>query len=136
MHGKLHGKFLIGNQIERDLLEWGEMGWLSRPSTTGAQDLTVMEVTLLPGKGHNFHRHPGQEEVIYVIEGEVEQWLEQESQRLTAGDSLFIAADVVHASFNVGSTPAKVMAILGPCAGDDGYVTVEVGDQAPWNTLR
>lgn len=130
------GKFQITNQVERDILEWGELGWLSRPSTTGAKALTVLEVTLLPGKGHNFHRHPGQEEVIYVIEGQVEQWLEQEHKILGPGDSLFIAADVVHASFNVGPEPAKVMAILGPCAGEDGYVTVEVGDESPWNTLR
>jgi hypothetical protein len=43
---------------------------------------------------------------------------------------------VVHASFNVSSHPAKVMAILGPCVGEGGYVSVEVGDQAPWNGLR
>jgi quercetin dioxygenase-like cupin family protein len=132
----MNGIFMPAAQVERDLLEWGEMGWLSRPSTTGAKDLTVLEVTLLPGKGHNFHRHPGQEEVIYVIAGQIEQWLEQERKILGPGDSLFIGADVVHASFNVGAEPAKVMAILGPCAGEDGYITVEVGDESPWNALR
>lgn len=132
----MSGKFLIKNQVERDLLEWGEIGWVSRPSTTGAEALSVLEVTLLPGMGHNFHRHPGQEEVIYVIAGQVEQWLEQEHKLLGPGDSVFIGADVVHASFNVGDEPARVLAILGPCAGEDGYVTVEVGDQPPWNTLR
>ena len=33
-----------------------------------------------PGKCHDFHRHPGQEEVIYVLEGTIEQWLEQEKR--------------------------------------------------------
>lgn len=132
----MSGKFLVAQDVERDELDWGEIGWLSRPATTGAKDLAVLEVTLLPGMGHNFHRHPDQEEVIYVIAGEIEQWLEQDSQQLGPGDSIFIHADVVHASFNVGSEPAKLLAILGPCSGAEGYVSVEVGDQSPWDTLR
>jgi hypothetical protein len=36
----------------------------------------------------------------------------------------------------VGNEPAKLLAILGPCDGEGGYVTVEVGDQSPWNSLR
>jgi quercetin dioxygenase-like cupin family protein len=132
----MSGKFIGAAQAERDLLTWGEMAWMSRPSTTGAKDLTVIEVTLLPGEGHNFHKHPRQEEVIYVIDGQVEQWLEQEKRVLSNGDSVFIGANVVHASFNIGASPAKLLAILGPCDGEDGYVTDEVGDTAPWDSLR
>jgi quercetin dioxygenase-like cupin family protein len=130
------GKFVPASEAEREQLDWGVLGWLSRPSSTKAKDLTVIEVNLKPGFGHNFHKHPEQEEVIYVIEGEVEQWLEQEKRLLKPGDSVFIGADVVHASFNISSQPAKLLAILGPCVGEGGYVSVEVGDQAPWNTLR
>ena len=43
---------------------------------------------------------------------------------------------MVHASFNAGTDEAKLAAILGPCVGDVGYVSVEMGDEAPWNTLR
>lgn len=132
----MSGRFIPAKDTERDQLDWGEIGWLSRPATTQAKDLAVLEVTLKPGKGHNFHKHPQQEEVIYVIEGEIEQWLEQENRTLKPGDSVFIAADVVHASFNTGSRPAKLLAILGPCVGEGGYESVEMGDQAPWNSLR
>jgi len=132
----MNGKFVPSNEAERERLDWGVMGWLSRPSSTGAKQLVVIEVDLMPGFGHNFHRHPDQEEVIYVIDGQVEQWLEQDSQVLTNGDSLFIAAGVVHASFNVSDKPAKFLAILGPCMGEGGYEVVEVFDQEPWNSLR
>lgn len=132
----MKGKFITANEIERDQLEWGEMGWLSRPSTTGATDITVIEVTLNPGGGHNFHKHPNQEEVIYVMVGQIEQWLETEKRILNPGDSIFIDADIVHASFNEGHKPAILMVVLGPCAGAGGYVVDEVGDQAPWNGLR
>ena len=72
----MDGKFITAVAMERDHLDWGVMGWLSRPATTGAKDLVVIEVTLEPGCGHNFHKHPGQEEVIYVVAGAVEQWVE------------------------------------------------------------
>lgn len=132
----MNGKFIAAADVEREQLDWGELGWINRPSLTGAQQVTTIDVTLKPGFGHDFHKHPDQEEVIYVMAGAIEQWLEQEKQTLTAGDAIFIAAGVVHASFNVGSEAARLLVSLGPCAGEGGYVSVEVGDQAPWNELR
>lgn len=132
----MNGKFTTSAEVERDQLDWGELGWLSRPPTTGAQYITAMEVTLEPGEGHNFHKHPDQEEMIYVMAGQIEQWLEQKKQMLSPGDSIFIAPDVVHASFNDGDEPVKLLVVLGPCAGAGGYELVDVADQAPWNGLR
>lgn len=132
----MDGKFITSTSMERDQLDWGVMGWLSRPSTTGAKDLVVIEVTLEPGFGHNFHLHPGQEEVIYVVAGAVEQWVGQESTTLRPGDGVFIAGDVVHASFNTSNETAKLIAILGPSVGDEGYQLVEVYEQEPWKSLR
>ena len=43
---------------------------------------------------------------------------------------------MVHASFNVSAAPAKVLAILGPCVGAEGYELEEVHEQAPWSGLR
>ena len=132
----MRGKFVLQADVEREELEWGSLGWISRPASTESSDLVVIEVTLKPGFGHNFHKHPSQEEVIYVIEGKIEQWLEKAKQELNAGDSIFIPADVVHASFNVSEEPAKLMVTLGPCVGDMGYELIEVHDYSPWNGLR
>lgn len=131
----MSGKFVLASEAMRETLDWGTLGWMTRPAT-GAANLVVIEVNLLPGRGHNFHKHPDQEETIYVLAGEVEQWLAQERRVLRAGDAVFIAPDVVHASFNVSSTPAQLLAILGPCVGDGGYVSVEMGEQEPWKSLR
>jgi quercetin dioxygenase-like cupin family protein len=130
------GKFTPVAQADRERLNWGTLAWLSRPQTTGAEKLVVIEVNLSPGHGHNFHKHPEQEEVIYVIEGTIEQWLREEKRMLNPGDSVFIPADTVHASFNVSSNPAKLLAILGPCIGPEGYQLVDVSGEAPWNALR
>jgi len=132
----MSGKFIPAAQAEREKLDWGTLAWLSRPTTTEAEQLVVIEVNLSPGYGHNFHKHPEQEEVIYVIEGSIEQWLRQEKRMLNPGDSVFIPADTVHASFNVSSRPAKLLAILGPCVGPGGYQLVDVSGDAPWNALR
>lgn len=132
----MNGKFITSDDVEREQLEWGEIGWLSRPSLTDADDITVMDVTVKPGFGHAFHKHPNQEEVIYVMNGQIEQWLEQEKQMLGPGDAIFIDANVVHASFNTGVAPARLLVTLGPCDGEGGYVAVEVADQEPWRSLR
>lgn len=43
--------------------------WVSHPASTGAKLTTVIEATIRPGQGHSFHRHPDQEEVVYIIAG-------------------------------------------------------------------
>lgn len=130
------GKFIIAKETEVEIDDVGASGRLSDPRNTGAKQLTVIEVNFHPGKGHNFHKHPDQEEVILVIAGKVEQWVDREKRVLGPGDSAFIPADVVHASFNVADQPAKIVAILGPCVGPTGYEVVDVANDAPWKTLR
>jgi quercetin dioxygenase-like cupin family protein len=129
-------KFIITSELEPVILDWGVQYWLSDPKTTSAEELVVVLVEISPGFGHDFHKHPNQEESIFVVEGEVEQWLETERKTLKQGDSAFIPKDMVHASFNISEQPVKVLAILGPCIGEEGYELVEVHDQAPWNGLR
>ena len=132
----MSGTFVPAKDAVREKLDWGSLAWFSRPAGNGAKQLVVIEVTLTPGGGHAFHKHPQQEEVIYVIDGQVQQWLGQENRTLKAGDSVFIAADVVHASFNKFDGNAKLLAILGPCIGEEnGYELVEVADEEPWNGL-
>lgn len=129
-------KFVMKSETPRENLDWGNLGWLCHPPATDNKQLTVIDVDLYPGMGHDFHRHPDQEELIIVIKGEVEQWVNDEKRILGPGDSVYIDANVVHASFNVGSENAHLIAILGPCVGEQGYEVEELADQAPWNTLR
>jgi len=132
----MSGKFVPAEETVREQLDWGSLAWCSRPATTGAEAMVVIEVTLAPGGGHAFHKHPQQEEVIYVISGEVEQWLDQEKRVLSAGDSVFVPAEVVHATFNTSGTDAKLLAILSPSIGEEnGYEVLEVADEEPWKGL-
>jgi quercetin dioxygenase-like cupin family protein len=132
----MSGKFISSREVKREQVDWGALAWFSSPVASAAKNLVVLEVDLKPAGGHNFHKHPDQEEVIYVLEGEIEQWVDREKRLLGRGDSAFIGAGVVHASFNVSNSNGKLLAILGPCVGADGYELVDVSQQEPWTHLR
>ena len=132
----MRGRFIEKAEVERDQLNWGSLAWFSRPATTGAAELLVIEVTFSPGGGHDFHIHPDQEEVIYVLEGKIESWVETNTRELAAGDSVFIPKNTVHGSFNSSRGETRLLAILGPCVGPDGFESVDVSGESPWSTLR
>ncbi len=121
--------------IERQELDWGVFASVSSPRD-GLSGIVAIEATFLPGKCHDFHFHPGQEEVIYVVDGEIEQWVERERRVLRAGDAVVIGESVVHASFNDGDRPARILAILSPAVGEDGYGVEDVAGDEPWASLR
>lgn len=130
------GRFLTAEEIEREYPDWGALGWASRPQDTGSKNLVVIEVTLSPGQGHDFHKHPRQEEILYMIEGTIEQWIEQKKHELKKGDVAFIPENTVHASFNDSDKEVKLLAILGPAVGDAGYELEDVSEEMPWSSLR
>lgn len=133
----MRGRFVVQGEVAApDRMDWGTAAWVCNPATTGSELLTVLDVTIDPGQGHNFHKHPDQDEVIIVVEGEIEQWLEQEKRLLHPGDAICIPKDVVHGSFNVGAGVARIHVVLGPCLGPVGYEVVDVFGQEPWRSLR
>jgi quercetin dioxygenase-like cupin family protein len=119
-----------------DHLDWGDIGWRARPENTGCKTFVVMDVSLEPGFGHDFHKHPEQDEMIIVKAGQIEQWIAEEHTILAVGDSVYLDAGVVHASFNVGSETAHLQVILAPAVGDEGYQLVDVSAEQPWASLR
>jgi len=127
--------FKAASEIDREEHDWGVFAAVSSPAD-GAERIMTVEATFLPGKAHDFHRHPNQEEVIYVLAGELEQWVEDERRLIGAGDAVVIPAGVVHASFNVGAEPAKLIAVLSPCVGEAGYEVEELAEQEPWRSMR
>jgi len=128
--------FVKLGDVRREQFDWGVIGWRLVPSK-GAQHLVVMDVELQPGGGHDFHRHPGQEEMIIVKSGRITQFVEQESTEMGAGDSAFVPEGVVHASFNDGDETASLQVVIAPSlGGETGYGLEDVADSEPWASLR
>jgi quercetin dioxygenase-like cupin family protein len=129
------GVFKTSADRPRDVSENGEIAPAVGPAD-GVTGIAAVEATFAPGGSHPFHTHPGQEEVIYVLEGSIEQWIEDTKQQLGVGDVAVIEAGVVHATYNDGDVPARILATLSPSVGASGYAAVDVSAEEPWKSLR
>ena len=128
-------RFVTAAEAERDDQGTRVNEWLSKPGMTEAEGLMMARVQLQPGDGHAFHRHPALEEIIYVISGRAEQWVEREMRVLGPGDIAHIPADMVHATHNSSDEPLTILAILSP-AKFEGPFAIDVFDEEPWRSLR
>jgi quercetin dioxygenase-like cupin family protein len=128
-------QFRIRNEIAPDQAPWGFSRWLSHPASTEARQIAALDANLAPGQGHDFHKHPEQEEVLCVIEGEIEQWIDREKRIMHAGDAMFIAPGTVHGTFNVSKKDAQLIVLFSPCVGH-GFESVDMSAESPWRELR
>lgn len=79
--------------------------------TSGAAHVNVMIVTIEPGQKTEVHKH-GVPLFIQVLEGEVTVDYEGHGQRAyKQGETFLEAMDVAHAGMNLGSVPAKLLAV-------------------------
>ena len=108
--------------------------WINYPNPV-SPGLFAAIAEISPGKGHDFHCHPGREELIVVMQGSIEQWIGETCKVLTKGDAVMIPEGLAHASFNTGTIPVTLFVSLThpelelPLAED-------LSAQEPWRTLR
>lgn len=109
--------------------------WHYHPEIIEKADSYMVKVIVPVGAGHDFHVHPEMHEILYILKGRAEQWIEDEMQFLEEGDSVYIDADVVHATFNAGKDELEFLAILSP---PDGWEagTVDVSGKEPYASYR
>ncbi|SDM61040.1 cupin domain-containing protein [Kriegella aquimaris] len=109
--------------------------WHYHPEIIKKADSYMVKVIVPEGAGHDFHVHPKMHEILYILKGRAEQWIEDEMQFLEEGDSVYIDADVVHATFNAGEGELEFLAVLSP---PDGWEagTLDVSDKEPYAGYR
>ena len=79
--------------------------------TVGAYSLLEVFVT---GGGSTQHIHKAEEEAFYVLDGEVNVKVGEQTIRGAAGTFVLIPRGTVHAIWNAGLTPAKFLVIISP----------------------
>jgi quercetin dioxygenase-like cupin family protein len=94
---------VIGNEIEIKL---------GCTDTAGA--LFIFENTTPPGDGAPPHVHTREDEVVHVVEGEYEVYLDGKTYTAGAGAVLNFPRNVVHGFRNAGKTPARALFIVTP----------------------
>jgi quercetin dioxygenase-like cupin family protein len=93
--------------------EWrpGVLTRMHVSAATGSVQLCVFQQWCEPGKGAPTHLH-AVEEVLTVLEGEAEMWVEDERARLAAGQSMIVPAGRKHGFRNTGAGTLHVQATL------------------------
>jgi quercetin dioxygenase-like cupin family protein len=80
-------------------------------ASNGASQLCIFEQWVEPTVGAPTHWHPV-EEVLTVIAGRAEMWIEDEHRVLTPGQSLVVPAKRKHGFKNVGTGTLHIHAVL------------------------
>ncbi|MGQ0702472.1 MAG: cupin domain-containing protein [Gemmatimonadales bacterium] len=128
-------RFVTSGEMQVEPSLWGPHEWLSRPGLTRADQLLLVRVRMPVGKAHQFHRHPTMEEIIYVLAGTAEQWVDRERRLLHPGETAYIPAGLVHGTYNAGAEPLVFLAILAPATAP-GPAVIEMHTEEPWRSLR
>jgi mannose-6-phosphate isomerase-like protein (cupin superfamily) len=89
----------------------GVMTRMRASSVTGAAQLCVFEQWCEPGKGAPTHLH-AVEEVLSVLNGHAEVWLDGETATLSSGQSIVVPAGSKHGFRNSGTSTLHVLATL------------------------
>ncbi len=104
----------VGN-IPTHTFEWGQIKWLVTPDATEGANVTLGEVILMPGKGHDRHNHPESEEVLYILSGNGEQMVDDgDPFPIAPGDTIHIPTTVFHSTLNTGWEPMRLLALYNP----------------------
>lgn len=126
--------FVTSQNLRHTDFPWCHVEIMSNVETVGARQLILVRATFPPGETHKFHRHPGREEIIYILEGCADQWVGTEKRRLSAGEMAHIPEDLPHSTHNPGPQTLKFLAILSPVDAP-GEMTVDVFEEEPWKSL-
>lgn len=107
--------YIDRESLPTDQYDWGIIKWLVTPDQPGGAGLTLGEVVVLPGVGHDRHNHPDAEEVLYILSGVGLQMVDDgEPYEVRAGDVIYIPKAVFHSTKNIGWEPMRVIALYNP----------------------
>ena len=76
--------------------------------------LAVMESTYPPGLSVAEHVHAGEDEMFYLLAGELTGFCEEDKWTATAGSFIFVPRDRPHGFTVTSAGPAKALVITGP----------------------
>ena len=128
-------RFVQKADFVHEINEWTSNEWLSRPDMVAADQLLMVRATMDPKGDHPFHQHPTREEIIYVVEGQAEQWVGTERRILQVGEMAHIPLGTVHGTWNPFDQRLVFLAILAP-ANAGGPDIVDMSQEEPWKSLR
>lgn len=111
--------FIYPKDVDAFGFDWGRLALTVGPEVNGAKTFSAGVVDLPSGQGHSRHNHPGSEEIIFVISGNGEQMVEDESgqpivTKVAPGCTIFVPDSRYHSTLNTGSRPMQLFVVYSP----------------------
>jgi quercetin dioxygenase-like cupin family protein len=107
----------------------GSVTFKARAPETGGS-MAVMETTVPAGEGPPLHLHANEDELIYVLEGDLQFRLGADLHDAPSGAFVFIPRGLHHTWRNVGDAPARLLIAFTP-AGMERFFELFAGRGAP-----
>ena len=101
-----------------ECFNWDDQPWehvrtgVQRKLFSG-EGATLQLTRLMPGHEPRPHSHPN-EQIVYILDGEIDFYIEGEATRLRAGNLMVVPPDTRHWGEVVGDTPVLNLDIFTP----------------------
>jgi uncharacterized cupin superfamily protein len=100
-----------------------ELRWLVTPESVGAERLSVAIMNCHPHAiVRPMHAHRDIEEVIVILDGEVEAWVDGDRAFFKKGDAALFPANSRHQVRNTGDTPLRTASIFSAPTKPEDYI--------------
>lgn len=78
------------------------------------QVFSVVELVTQPGQGVMVHVHDYEDELVYVVDGEIEVTLGDQTMTATAGVLALLPRGIPHGFTNIGDKPSRILDVILP----------------------
>jgi mannose-6-phosphate isomerase-like protein (cupin superfamily) len=100
--------------------------WLVTPETIGAEKISMAVMDCPAGSTvRPLHSHRDIEEILFILEGQGEAWVDGEVAQFKQGDAVLFPINSKHMVRNTGSTPLRTCSIFSPPTSPDSYSLYE-----------
>ena len=116
-------KIVSLENIEPQHLAGRDLQWLVTPETIGAEKLSIA-IMNCPAKSvvRPMHGHKDTEEILLILQGQGEAWVDGETAFFTQWDAVLFPANSKHQVRNTGDEPLITASIFSPPTRPDSYI--------------
>lgn len=119
-------KVINCEDVERMHLEGRDLRWFVTPETIGAEKLSI---AIMNCPAHSIvrplHSHKDIEEIIFILEGQGEAWVDGETEYFKKGDAVLFPSNSKHQVRNIGDDELVTASIFSAPTSPDTYVIYE-----------
>ena len=83
---------------------------------------SVVEIVTPPGKGVALHVHESEDELVYLLEGEIEVTLGNQKMKAVPGVMALLPRGIPHGFTNIGNQPSRLLDTILPGQFDNYFV--------------